>query len=100
MRFIRSRPGDIAEGEVDAIISGRAERILDHCSATWSIDEALSRAAPSPTYRQWCLIAEGLNKSHHSKGGTDYARSFRAVGGLTLPHNLWAHNNARNRAGR
>ncbi len=99
MRFIRSRPGDISEGEVDAInIAGDSRNvILDHCSATWSIDEALSPSgAISDVTVQWCLIAEGLNKSHHSKGAHGYGSLVRAVGGLTLHHNLWAHNNSRN----
>src|SRR2546427_3519808 len=44
VRFLRSRPGDISGKEVDAIgVGGNAhDVILDHCSATWSVDEALS----------------------------------------------------------
>src|SRR5205823_7220207 len=45
---------------------------------------------------QWSLIAEGLNLSNHSKGPHRYGSLRRAIGGLTLHHNLWAHNDARN----
>ncbi len=99
VRYLRSRPGDISGKEVDAIgIGGNShDVILDHCSASWSVDEALS---PSGGIRdvtvQWCIIAEGLNKSVHHKGPHGYGSLVRAVGGLTLHHNLWAHNTARN----
>ena len=74
---------------MDAInIAGDSRNvILDHCSATWSIDEALSPSgALSDVTVQWCLIAEGLNKSHHSKGAHGYGSLARAVGRLTLHH--------------
>ena len=45
---------------------------------------------------QWCIIAEGLNHSSHHKGAHGYGSLVRAVGGLSLHHNLWAHNNGRN----
>ena len=41
-------------------------------------------------------IAEGLNDSVHSKGAHGYGSLVRAVGGVTLHHNLWAHNDSRN----
>src|SRR4029077_1381624 len=45
---------------------------------------------------QWSIIAEGLNHSVHSKGAHGYGSLVRAVGGVTLHHNLWAHNDSRN----
>jgi len=70
---------------------------VDHCSAGWSVDESLS---PSGAIRdvtvQWCIIAEGLNRSVHHKGAHGYGSLVRAIGGLTMHHNLWAHNIARN----
>ena len=99
VRFLRSRPGDIAGGEVDAIgIGGEArDVILDHCSATWSVDEALSPSgAVSNITVQWCLIGESLNRSVHSKGPHGYGSLVRAVGGVSLHHNLWIDNTARN----
>ena len=99
VRYLRFRPGDISGGEVDALdIMGEShDVIVDHCSATWSTDEALS---PSGAIRditiQWSLIAEGLNRSVHRKGAHGYGSLARAIGGVTFHHNLWAHNDARN----
>jgi hypothetical protein len=92
LRYLRSRPGDIAGKEVDAIsIAGSSRNVIaDHCSATWSVDEALSPSGDiSNITVQWCLIAEGLNKSVHKKGAHGYGSLVRASGGLTLHHNLW-----------
>jgi len=99
VRYLRSRPGDISGKEVDAIAIGGSSRnvIVDHCSASWSVDEALSPSgAISDVTVQWCLIAESLNQSVHSKGAHGYGSLVRAVGGLSLHHNLWAHNRGRN----
>ena len=99
VRHLRFRPGDIAKAEADAlnIVGDSHDVIVDHCSASWSVDEALS---PSGALRdvtvQWSIIAEALNHSIHSKGAHGYGSLVRAVGGVTLHHNLWAHNTARN----
>jgi pectate lyase len=99
LRYLRFRPGDIAGKEVDALSIGGESRnvIVDHCSAGWSVDESLSPSgAIADITVQWCLIAEGLNKSVHHKGAHGYGSLVRAVGGLSMHHNLWAHNIARN----
>ena len=99
VRYLRSRLGDLSRQEADNItLAGGAENvILDHCSATWSVDEALSLAGNvSNVTVQWCLIAEGLNHSKHTKGPHGYGSLSRANGPVTWHHNLWAHNNARN----
>ena len=99
VRYLRSRPGDLSRKEVDAIdvSSGSYNVVLDHCSATWAVDENLSPSGSiSNVTVQWCLIAEGLNQSVHHKGAHGYGSLVRAVGGLSLHHNLWAHNNGRN----
>ncbi len=99
VRYIRSRPGDLSGEEVDAIsIGGNSQNVvIDHCSATWAVDENLSPSgAISDITVQWCLIAEGLNNSVHRKGRHGYGSLVRAVGGVTLHHNLWAHNQDRN----
>jgi pectate lyase len=99
VRYLRFRPGDISGGEVDAlnIVGDSRDIIVDHCSAGWSVDEALS---PSGGVRnvtvQWSIIVEGLNRSVHSKGAHGYGSLVRAIGGVTFHHNLWAHNDARN----
>jgi len=99
IRYLRSRPGDISGKEVDAIsIAGSSRNVIvDHCSATWSVDECLSPSGGiADVTVQWCLIAEGLNHSVHKKGDHGYGSLVRAVGGLSLHHNLWAHNRGRN----
>ena len=99
VRHLRFRPGDIARTEADAlnIVGDSHDVIVDHCSASWSVDEALS---PSGAIRnvtvQWSVIAEALNHSIHGKGAHGYGSLVRANGGVTLHHNLWAHNAARN----
>ncbi len=99
VRHLRSRPGEALGREVDAISVGGAARrvVIDHCSAAWSVDEALSPSgAIAGVTVQWCLIGEALRKSVHSKGEHGYGSLVRANGGVTLHHNLWVKNTARN----
>jgi len=99
VRYLRSRLGDLSRQEADSITlaAGAENVIVDHCSATWSVDEALSLAGNvSKVTVQWCLIAEGLNHSKHTKGAHGYGSLSRANGPVSWHHNLWAHNNARN----
>lgn len=99
VRYLRSRLGDVTAQEDDSITlaAGARNVILDHCSATWSTDEALSLAGNvSNVTVQWCLIAEALNHSKHAKGPHGYGSLSRANGPVTWHHNLWAHNNSRN----
>jgi pectate lyase len=99
VRHIRFRPGDVSGAEVDglSIGGGAHDVIVDHCSAGWSVDESLSLAGDVRDVTvQWSLIAEALNNSVHHKGEHGYGSLMRANGGVTLHHNLWAHNIARN----
>ena len=99
VRHMRFRPGDISGKEVDALnIGGTIHHVLiDHVSASWAVDETLSASgAIHDVTIQWSIIAEGLNRSVHSKGPHGYGSLVRAVGGVTLHHNLWAHNDSRN----
>ena len=99
VRHMRFRPGDINGVEVDALnVAGDSHRVLiDHVSASWAVDENLSASgAIRDVTIQWSLIAEGLNNSVHAKGSHGYGSLVRAVGGVTLHHNLWAHNDSRN----
>jgi hypothetical protein len=99
IRYLRSRVGDLRKQDEDCLGLGRGARnvILDHCSATWSTDEALSLAGDVGNATiQWCLIAEALNQSKHTKGAHGYGSLVRANGPVSLHHNLWAHNDSRN----
>lgn len=99
VRYIRSRLGDLSAQQVDSItlVSGAENVVIDHCSASWSVDEALSLSGNVFNVTvQWCLIAEALNHSKHVKGPHGYGSLSRATGFVSWHHNLWAHNNARN----
>jgi pectate lyase len=99
VRYLRSRLGDQSGQESDSITLGSGARnvVMDHCSASWSVDEALSLTGNvSDATIQWCLIAEGLNQSIHKKGAHGYGSLARANGPITFHHNLWAHNDSRN----
>jgi hypothetical protein len=99
VRYLRSRLGDVTAQEQDCIdlLNGAHDCILDHCSATWSIDECLSTSGVDQNCTiQWCLIGESLNNSKHSKGKHGYGSLARANGPMSWHHNLWIHNDARN----
>ena len=102
VRYIRSRLGDESRVETDAVTIDRGQRIiLDHVSASWSVDETLSigsrdRAIDAVTV-QWSIIAESLNLSVHAKGDHGYGSLVRGNRGarFTFHHNLWASHRAR-----
>jgi pectate lyase len=99
VRFIRSRPGNLAGQELDAIsiVNGAHDVILDHCTANWSVDEGLSPSGDIYNITvQWCLIGKALLNSVHKKGAHGFGSLVRGTGGITLHHNLWLDNSARN----
>ena len=102
IRYLRVRPGDTMKKETDsiAINSGSRDVIIDHCSASWSIDETLSVSGPGITNVtvQWCIISESLNDSFHKKGPHGYGSLVRTNGNISFHHNLYAHH--RNRSPR
>ena len=106
IRHLRSRLGDESGVEADAVSVERGRRIiLDHISASWSVDETLSVGSRyTPPERgiydvtvQWSLIAESLNASGHAKGEHGYGSLVRGGHGarMTFHHNLWAAHRAR-----
>ena len=87
VRYIRARLGDEGGVESDAFTISRGRRIMvDHVSASWSVDETLSAGSPakSPEEQvrdltvQWSIISESLRKSLHAKGEHGYGSLFRA----------------------
>ena len=110
VRYLRRRPGDEMgidkEGgfETDAIsISEFSENvIIDHCSASWSIDETLSIHSREPgnpplsVTVQWCIISESLNDSYHPNGPHGYGSLIKFTGNASFHHNLYAHHSSRN----
>lgn len=106
IRYIRSRLGDESRTESDAIwiVAGR-RIILDHVSASWSVDETLSASAnytrPDQGFWdltvQWSIIADSLTHSLHAKGEHGYGSLIRGGRGakISFHHNLWANHEAR-----
>ena len=109
VRYLRFRMGDkfqkggMVDGNGGDDAFGGTKRkniIIDHCSISWSTDEAFSVYAGDSTTLQWNLIAEPLNYSYHYEtGDTGYEHhGFGAIWGglhLTAHHNLFAHCNNR-----
>lgn len=99
IRYLRTRLGDVAGEQTDSLTlqHGSSNVILDHISATWSVDEALSLSGNNQNITvQWCLIGESLKRSVHVKGDHGFGSLSRANGPVTWHHNLWVHNDARN----
>lgn len=99
VRHLRVRPGDRSGEEVDSIwVRGGRDVILDHCSASWSVDENVSASeAPDRVTVQWCLIAEALDDSVHSKGPHSMGSLINGSRGsrISFHHNLYAHHESR-----
>jgi pectate lyase len=104
VRYLRSRLGDESrvDGDAIGIVAGR-RIVLDHVSASWSTDEALSVSArfdaPERSFDevtvQWSLIAESLNRSAAKAGQAHgFGTLLRAGRGarVSMHHNLWAHH--------
>ncbi len=96
IRYIRVRLGDESGVDADAVSSRYNKNlILDHVSASWSVDETVSIYHNENVTVQWCLIAESMYQSNHVKG-------YHGFGGIwgsnysTYHHNLLAHHSSRN----
>ncbi|WP_196938673.1 pectate lyase family protein [Sphingobacterium pedocola] len=96
IRYIRVRPGDVSGIDYDAVSSRYTKNIiLDHVSASWSIDETMSIYHCDSITVQWCIVAESLYASNHVKG----THGFGGIWGSnhsTYHHNLLAHHTSRN----
>lgn len=105
IRFMRFRTGDInAVGMPDGDLAGDAADslsivessnvMIDHVSASWSMDETLSVTDSSNVTVQHSIISESLNDSFHSEGLHGFGTLARGVddGGYTFWGNLWSHH--------
>ncbi len=96
VRYLRVRLGDEAGVDADAISSRYQKNlILDHVSASWSVDETMSIYHCENVTVQWCLVSESmfnssLAKGHHGFGGI-WGSNYS-----TYHHNLLAHHSSRN----
>ena len=100
VRFIRNRPGDLSGLTIDGGgLAGCNHSIMDHCSMSWSIDEAFSSRNAGNITLQKTLISEALNIAGHKNYPKGTAHGYAAtVGGniCSLHHNLLAHCEGRN----
>ena len=97
-RFIRSRLG--AGKTYDGLgMAGANHSIVDHCSISWTIDEAFSSRNGKNFTLQHCLISEALNiaghKNYREGSGHGYAATIGGDIG-SFHHNLLAHCSGRN----
>lgn len=105
VRYMRVRLGDKNQnlgmvngsGDDDAFDGTyRKNVIIDHCTMSWSDDEAFTFYGGDSTTLQWNLISEPLNYSYHFETG-DVDFEHHGYGGIwggrhaSFHHNLLAH---------
>ena len=96
IRYIRVRLGDESGIDYDAIGSRYTKHIiLDHVSASWSVDECVSIYHCDSITVQWCIVSESMSKSNHVKGSHGFGGIWGSNFG-TYHHNLLAHHSSRN----
>jgi len=100
VRFVRLRLGNLTGKTMDGMGFASCDHcIIDHCSISWTIDEAFSsRGAKNITFQR-NLISEALNIAGHKKYGKNSAHGFAgSIGGNigSFHHSLLAHNAGRN----
>ena len=104
IRYLRFRRGNLVRP--DDALGGYPQKniIIDHCSASWGLDENLSmyrwmKPMPDGTRLkspvenmtiQWCISSEALNAYNHAFGGTWGGKN------CSFHHNLFACNTGRN----
>ncbi|GAB4094014.1 pectinesterase family protein [Flaviaesturariibacter terrae] len=105
IRHLRFRMGDKNQaaslGNDDALgTNGNSYKnvIIDHCSVSWSDDEALSIYSGDSTTLQWNFITEPLNYSYHDEGSGVENHGYGGIQGgkhVSIHHNLYAHCQSR-----
>lgn len=95
IRYLRVRLGDESGHASDAISSRYVKHIiLDHISASWSVDECVSVYNCDSITIQWSIVSESLTGSNHPKGLHGYGGIWGSNYG-TYHHNLLAHHSSR-----
>ncbi len=107
--YADGRPGAPVSAEVAVAVDGLGMQgsehcILDHCSVSWTIDEAFSSRAAKNITLQRTLISEALNKAKHPNyvfldrlDGSEHGYAASIGGDIgSFHHNLLAHCHGRN----
>jgi len=98
IRYLRFRPGNETHSNSPAIYGIHAENgrniIIDHCSMSWSIEEAATFYDDRDITVQWCIVSESLNSSYNAKGNHGYGGVWGGQNG-SYHHNLLAHHLSR-----
>ncbi len=100
IRHVRIRVGDEAHQTMDGTgFASTDHAIMDHCSVSWSIDEAVSSRGAGNITLQRSIVAEALNIADHKKykPGTGHSFAGSISGNIgSFHHNLVAHCAGRN----
>lgn len=100
IRHLRVRPGNLAGLTLDGMGMASSDHcIIDHCSISWTQDEAFSSRGARNITLQRTLISEALNAAGHKKypPGTQHGYAASIGGNVgSFHHNLLAHNAGRN----
>lgn len=101
VRFLRVRLGNESlkkdpKTDYDAISVNNCKNVvLDHCTASWSVDECVSCYGNENFTLQYCFITESLRAAGHVKGPHGYGGIWGGKN-ATFHHNLIAHHDNRN----
>jgi|GEM_PF-823349 len=110
IRHLRSRPGDVitvpgdSSKMVDAMYNSFGNPItnpfrniiVDHCSLSWSTDEAASFYAIADFTLQWSIISESLYRAAHPKPTPHGYGGIWGGQNASFHHNLLASHSNRN----
>lgn len=100
IRYLRVRPGNLAGVTLDGMgMASSDDCIIDHCSISWTQDEAFSSRGAKNITLQRTLISEALNAAGHKKypPGTQHGYAASIGGDIgSFHHNLLAHCAGRN----
>lgn len=100
VRYMRVRPGNLSGMTLDGMGMASSDHcIIDHCSISWTLDEAISTRGARNITLQRTLISEALNEAGHKKypAGTQHGYAASIGGDIgSFHHNLLAHCAGRN----